>query len=76
MLTFTSSKQDAGAVAKALLQEIIPMWGIPGKMSSDNRAAFVRIAFKQVSDYLEQTSSCLPSSQCWGSEEREVFYEG
>ncbi|KAL1276699.1 hypothetical protein QQF64_036322 [Cirrhinus molitorella] len=33
---FPSSKQDAAAVAKAPLTEIVPRWGIPWKISSDN----------------------------------------
>ncbi len=33
---FPTSKQDAAAVAKALLTEIVPRWGIPQKISSDN----------------------------------------
>jgi len=32
---FPSSKQDAKAVAKALLKEIIPMWGIPTGISRE-----------------------------------------
>ncbi|KAL0150426.1 hypothetical protein M9458_054243 [Cirrhinus mrigala] len=37
---FPSSKQDATAVAKALLTEIVPRWGIPRKISSDNEGIF------------------------------------
>ncbi len=31
---FPTSKQDSAAVAKALLTEIVPRWGIPRKISS------------------------------------------
>lgn len=33
---FPTSKQDATAVTKTLIREIIQRWGIPGKISSDN----------------------------------------
>lgn len=49
---FPSSKQDAGAVAKVLLREIIPRWGIPTKLSSDNGPAFIHQAMKEMSEFL------------------------
>ncbi|KAL1263450.1 hypothetical protein QQF64_006189 [Cirrhinus molitorella] len=48
---FPSSKQDAAAVAKALLTEIVPRWGIPRKISSDNGRHFVNEAIKQVGQF-------------------------
>ncbi len=49
---FPTSKQDAAAVAKALLTDIVPRWGIPQKISSDNGTHFVNEAIKQVGTFL------------------------
>ncbi|KAI3364835.1 hypothetical protein L3Q82_001028 [Scortum barcoo] len=49
---FPATKQTASVVAKALLQEIIPRWGIPTKSSSDNGTHFVNQAIQEVSAYL------------------------
>ncbi len=49
---FPTSKQDAAAVAKALLTEIVPRWGIPQKISSDNGTHFVNEAIKEVGTFL------------------------
>ncbi len=49
---FPTSKQDSAAVAKALLTEIVPRWGIPRKISSDNGRHFVNDAIKQVGQFL------------------------
>lgn len=49
---FTTLKQDASAVAKALLTEINLRWGIPDKIGSDNGTSFVNHVLQQVSDYL------------------------
>ncbi len=49
---FPTSKQDAAAVEKALLTEIVPRWGIPQKISSDNRTHFVNEAIKEVGTFL------------------------
>lgn len=46
------SKQEAAAVVKALLTEIVPRWGIPRKISSDNGTHFVNEAIKQVGQFL------------------------
>ncbi|KAI3356750.1 hypothetical protein L3Q82_003427 [Scortum barcoo] len=46
---FPATKQTASVVAKALLQEImIPRWGIPTKLSSDNGTHFVNQAIQEV----------------------------
>ncbi|KAL1280066.1 hypothetical protein QQF64_014666 [Cirrhinus molitorella] len=54
---FPTSKQNAGAVAKALLSEIIPRWGIPRKISSDNGTPFANEAITQIS---QQVKDALP----------------
>ncbi|KAK9972485.1 hypothetical protein ABG768_025789 [Culter alburnus] len=38
---FPSRKADAAAVAKALIREVVPRWGVPAKLSSDNGTHFV-----------------------------------
>ncbi len=63
---FPTSKQDSAAVAKALLTEIVPRWGIPRKISSDNGRHFVNDAIKQVGQFLgiDMRTHCsyVPSS--------------
>lgn len=49
---FPRTKQYTGAVAKALLTDIIPRWGIPGETSGGNGKPFVSIVLKQVGEYL------------------------
>lgn len=49
---FPTGKADATAVAKMLLREIIPRWGIQRKLTCDNGKHFVNNAIKQMSDYL------------------------
>ncbi|KAK1789183.1 hypothetical protein P4O66_015126 [Electrophorus voltai] len=44
-------KQDAEVVAKALLTEIIPRWGIPNRISSHNSTPFVNQALDMLSKY-------------------------
>uniref|UniRef100_A0A8P4FYC4 ribonuclease H n=1 Tax=Dicentrarchus labrax TaxID=13489 RepID=A0A8P4FYC4_DICLA len=70
---FPSSKQDAGAVAKALLREIIPRWGIPTKLSSDNGPAFIHQAMKEMSEFLgyDLKHHCSYHPQSGGAVERE-----
>lgn len=48
---FPTAKQDANAVAKVLIRGIIPRWGIPSKISSDNGTPFVSATLKQVGEY-------------------------
>lgn len=38
---FPTGKQDGDAVAKAILRDIIPRWGLPQRISSDNGTPFV-----------------------------------
>ncbi|KAI3356357.1 hypothetical protein L3Q82_017588 [Scortum barcoo] len=47
---FPATKQTASVVA--FLQEIIPRWGIPTKLSSNNGTHFVNQAIQEVSAYL------------------------
>lgn len=49
---YPTSRQDSAAVAKALLTQVIPMHGIPTKISSDNGAPFVSEAIKQIGQFL------------------------
>ncbi|XP_048009377.1 protein NYNRIN-like [Megalobrama amblycephala] len=70
---FPTSKQDAAAVAKALLTEIIPRWGIPRKISSDNGTHFVNEAIKQVGQFLgiDMRTHCSYHASSGGAVERE-----
>lgn len=70
---FPSSKQTANVVAKALITEIIPRWGIPTKLSSDNGSHFVNDAISQLSAYLgfDITTHCSYHPASGGAVERE-----
>ncbi|XP_038658272.1 protein NYNRIN-like [Scyliorhinus canicula] len=70
---FPTAKQDASAVTKALLTEIIPRWGIPEKSSSDNGTPFVNQALKQVGEYLgiDLRQHCAYHPASGGAVERE-----
>lgn len=70
---FPSTKQNAQAVAKALLTEIIPRWGIPGTISSDNGPVFISHALAEVSKYLgfDIRHHCAYHPQSAGAVERE-----
>ena len=70
---FPTSKQDSAAVAKALIREIIPRWGIPGKISSDNGTPFVSAALKSVGEYfgIEMKQHCAYHPASGGAVERE-----
>ncbi|XDV39368.1 hypothetical protein PO909_008623 [Leuciscus waleckii] len=71
--TFPTSKQDAAAVAKALLTEIVPRWGVPRKISSDNGRHFVNEAIKQVGKFLgiDMRTHCAYHAASGGAVERE-----
>lgn len=62
---FPTSKQVAAAVAIALIREIIPRWGIPAKISSDNYTPFVNAAMKKAGEYLgiDMKQHCISPSQ-------------
>ncbi len=49
---FPTGKAHAAAVARMVLREIIPRWGISRKLTCDNGTHFVNNAIKQMSDYL------------------------
>ncbi|XP_035389463.1 protein NYNRIN-like [Electrophorus electricus] len=49
---FPTGKQDSDAVAKVLLREIIPWWGLPQRVSSDNGTPFVHEGLKPLTKYL------------------------
>ncbi|XP_056892102.1 protein NYNRIN-like [Takifugu flavidus] len=68
-----TSRADANSVARALLAEIIPRWGIPAKLSSDNGAHFVNEALTQISVYLgiNIKRHCAYHPQSGGAVERE-----
>lgn len=42
---------NALSVAKALVKEMIPRWGVPRKLPSDNGAHFVKKVIKTLSDF-------------------------
>ncbi|XP_058508016.1 protein NYNRIN-like [Solea solea] len=70
---FPASKQFASVVAKALLTEIIPRWGIPAKISSDNGSHFVNSAITELSLYLgiNLRTHCAYHPASGGAVERE-----
>ncbi|KAJ8332358.1 hypothetical protein SKAU_G00426510 [Synaphobranchus kaupii] len=47
-----TGKADAAAVAKALLTELIPRWGIPRKLSSDRGSHFLNKVLDKVTEQL------------------------
>eukprot|EP00066_Takifugu_rubripes_P015042 XP_011604308.1 PREDICTED: protein NYNRIN isoform X1 [Takifugu rubripes] len=68
-----TSKADANSEARALITEIIPRWGIPEKISSDNATHFVNEALTQISVYLGMNLKrhCAYHPQSGGAVERE-----
>ena len=49
---FPVKAQTANAVAKALLREIIPRWGLPDNISSNNGSHFANEAITQIGEYM------------------------
>ena len=49
---FPAKHANSHAITKALLTEIIPRWGIPEKISSDNGTHFVKTALTEVGKFL------------------------
>ncbi|XP_055370461.1 uncharacterized protein LOC129605103 isoform X2 [Betta splendens] len=49
---FPAKHANSHAVTKALLTEIIPRWGIPSKISSDNGSHFANQALEEVGKFL------------------------
>ncbi|XP_044028260.1 uncharacterized protein LOC122864712 [Siniperca chuatsi] len=45
-----TAKQDSAAVAKSLIRDIVPRWGIPDKISSDNGTPFMSAALKSAAE--------------------------
>uniref|UniRef100_A0AAQ4RBM9 Integrase catalytic domain-containing protein n=1 Tax=Gasterosteus aculeatus aculeatus TaxID=481459 RepID=A0AAQ4RBM9_GASAC len=70
---FPSSKQTTTTVAKALISEIIPRWGIPSKISSDNGSHFVNQAITELGAYLgiDLKTHCAYHPASGGAVERE-----
>ncbi|KAG1933982.1 transmembrane protein 161B [Pimephales promelas] len=68
-----TAKADAKGVAKLLLQEIVPRWGIPEKLSSDNGSHFVNSAISAVEAFLGTSwrRHCVYFPEAGGAIERE-----
>ena len=49
---FPTGTQDGEAVAKAFLREIIPRWGLPQRVSSDNGTPFVHTGLTSLTKYI------------------------
>lgn len=68
---FSTSNQDASAVTKALLTKIIPRWGIPERIGTDNGNREPGLTeSKWAHGIWLKTTLCIPSSQWWSSDER------
>ncbi|XP_060786601.1 uncharacterized protein LOC132892291 [Neoarius graeffei] len=70
---FPTAKQDSEAVVKALLRDVIPRWGIPSKISSDNGTPFVNAALKKIGAFLgiDLKQHCAYHPASAGAVERE-----
>lgn len=70
---FPTSKADSKAVAKALVTEIIPRWGIPKKISSDNGSHFANDVITHIGEYfgIDMRKHCAYHPQSGGAVERE-----
>ena len=70
---FPAKHPTAAVVAKALVTEIIPRWGLPAKNSSDNGSHFVNTAIQQVGVFLgiDMRNHCAYHPASGGAIERE-----
>lgn len=71
---FPAKHANSHAVTKALLTEIIPRWGIPSRISSDNGTHFVNAAVEAVGQFLGidiKKKHCVYHPQSGGAVERE-----
>ncbi|TKS65903.1 putative nuclease HARBI1 [Collichthys lucidus] len=70
---FPAKHANSHAVTKALLTEIIPRWGIPSRISSDNGTHFVNAAVEAVGQFLgiDMRKHCVYHPQSGGAVERE-----
>ncbi|XP_027142002.1 protein NYNRIN-like [Larimichthys crocea] len=70
---FPAKHANSHAVTKALLTEIIPRWGIPSRISSDNGTHFVNAAVEAVGQFLgiDMKKHCVYHPQSGGAVERE-----
>jgi len=75
---FPTKAADSAAVAKALITEIIPRWGIPKKLSSDNGSHFVNQAIQQLSQYvgINLHTHCAYHPQSGGAAPYRLLVEG
>ena len=67
-----SEDQSAVTVIKVLTREVMPRFGIPSEISSDNGAAFIQKTLKQVIQHLhvKQRLGCvyIPQTTRYGGE--------
>lgn len=69
---FPSKHADTAAVVKTLLVDIIPRWGIPDKITSNNGRHFVGKALVEVGEFLglKLSTHCAYHPQSGGAVER------
>ncbi|KAJ0009306.1 hypothetical protein NQD34_001008 [Periophthalmus magnuspinnatus] len=70
---FPAKHPSSQAVAKALLTEVVPQWGTPTKIISDNGKHFVNTAITQISNFLgiDLRTHCAYHPASGGAIERE-----